>query len=253
MKPTIRVSLYTALLIATLPVLVLATPEPNKGAYQKSLELNEKGALALQNHETERALELFQQSYNIDQSNITAAYNLAGAFAALHREEEGIKLLTPIVKTYSKDAGLFTRLGDLHFSNKNIDAAQLNYERAMKIENGYPGVAAKLGVIYTMKNKYKDAEKMLTKAVAETPDDAKTLANYASILLMNKKPEESIRAAKKSLQGKVEAGTYVTLGQAYELSKDPANAVIAYEKAKALGDSRPELAERLSALKKANS
>lgn len=252
MKSTISFYLALFTLVFTLPASVLSAPEP-KSISPKSLELNEKGALALQNHETERALDLFQQAYNIDPSNVTAAYNLAGAFAALHREEEGIKLLTPIVKTYSTDAGLFARLGDLHFSNQNVEAAQLNYERAIKIEKDYSGIPAKLGVIYSMKKRYKEAEQMLSKAVTEAPEDPKALANYASILLINKKPEESIRAAKKSLQGKVEATTYVTLGQAYELSKDPANAIISYEKAKALGDNRPELTERLSSLKKLNS
>jgi len=242
-----------ALIVVTFIFVANSFAAPNNsGVNSKSLELNEKGAQALQAHDTEQALKLFQQAYDIDNSNLTAAYNLAGAFVASNRESDAITLLNKVVKKYNSDAGLFARLGDVYFSNQDIDNALTAYEKTLALDKAYPNVAAKLGVIYTMKKKYVQAEKMLSSAVSESPEDARTLANYASILLINKKGSDAVGAAKKSLQHKVEATTYVTLGQAYELLKDPSNAIISYEKALALGNMTPDLRERLESLKKKN-
>ncbi len=215
----------------------------------KSLELNEKGAVAMQAHDNEGAEKLFKQAYDIDPSNITAAYNLAGSYVANKKESEAIKLLSGIAKSNPKDAGIYARLGDAHFSNQNVNEARNAYEKAYALDSNYPSIPMKLGVIYSMNNKLNKAEKMLEKAVEQNPEDSKTLANLASVLLANKKPEEAIRAAKKSLQGKVAADTYITLGQSYDSIKEAKNALISYEKAMALGKSTPELLTRVKELK----
>ncbi|MDZ4787051.1 MAG: tetratricopeptide repeat protein [bacterium] len=229
--------------------LAFATPKDNYQPLPKSLEANEKGAIAMKSHDSLSAEKLFKEAYDLDQNNITAAYNLAGAYVVNHKEALAISLLNETIKKSDKDPELYVRLGDTYFSNQDIDKAAKAYEKALALDPSIPNVAMKLGTIYSMKNKLKDAEKMLTKAVEQAPLDPQALSNLASILLANNKAEESIRAAKKSLQQKVAANTYLTLGQAYDSMKDGGNALISYQKAIALGEKNPKLLDRVNKLK----
>lgn len=227
--------LFTSILLTSI---ANAAPAPQKQQVtevnQRSAELNEKGVAAIQKKDFKYAESLLRDAVSADPNNATAVYNLAGAYVTNQKDDQAIHLLEDFIQHHDGDAGIFARLGDAYFSNKNIAQAAKNYEKASKLDPGYPKLAKKMGAVYGMLNRMSDSEKMYLRAVKEDATDSESLSNLAAIYLVNRKPEDSIRAAKNALQQKVDGGTYVTLGSAYEMLSDFPNAVIAFEKALAL-------------------
>jgi len=103
--------------------------------------------------------------------------------------------------------------------------------------------------MYVLMHQYDQAEVMLKKAVQLFPTNAQIIANYASVLLINKKPDDAIGAAKLSLQIDPDPKTYITLGQAYQALNNPEMAEIAFEKGLLLGHDDPEVKKMLADLK----
>ncbi|MBN8549414.1 MAG: tetratricopeptide repeat protein [Deltaproteobacteria bacterium] len=252
-------------LVATLTVLVpnyswaapaAATQKetaPKATGNAASTELNEKGVQAVKSNDFAKAETLFRKSLSADSRNLTAVFNLAGVYLNNKRQKEAIALLNQYIKEYSKDAGLYARRGDVYFSLKDLDAAGRDYEHALKLEPEYPGVPSKLGTIYTLTRRTKDAEAMLMKAVAEEPKNGQLLQNLSALFLINGKAQESISTAKRALQVAPNSEVYVTLGNAYETLGDVKNSLISFQRASDLGDTRPELKAKIEELKKVNS
>ncbi|MCB0338092.1 MAG: tetratricopeptide repeat protein [Bdellovibrionales bacterium] len=228
-------------------------PEIDSKINRKSLELNEKGVRALMAREYDLAGDLFLQAVSADKYNLSAAYNLAGVYLIQRKEGAAITLLTDIASRYSDDPDIYIRLGDAYFSNQEPIKTKEAYAKAYSIDPEHPGLASKLGTIYSLLQDLPAAERMFTKAVEESPQDGQALLNLSSVLLANKKVEEAIRAAKKSLQHSVTSEAYLTLGSAYEEMKDLPNALIAFEKAASLGNKDPQLQERITSLRKISS
>lgn len=241
-------------LIFNLSTSALASPEP-KGknppsqGVPRSLELNEKGVHALKSKNLKLAEDLFRQAFAADPKNLTAAFNLAGTYISQKKEALAIQLLTDLTQQYGEDAGLFARLGDAYFSEKEISKAAVNYEKALAIEPTYPNLSLRLATIYTLQNRLKEAEKKFLEANKQDPNNWEILNSLSSVLLANNDGAGAIRTAKRSLQLKATTDAYVNLGNAYEIMKDKPNALIAFEKAQALGDNRAELKEKIETLK----
>jgi tetratricopeptide (TPR) repeat protein len=222
-----------------------AAPKP----VNKSVQLNDQGAALAAKAQYKESEELFRQAVAADSKNITAVYNLAGAYLANKKEDAAIALLTEYTAKLNKDAGLFGRLGDAYFGKKNLALAITNYEKALKIEPNYPKLAGKLATAYLLQNRISDSERMFIAAVNSDPKDGQMLENLSNVLLANHKPDQAVSAAKRALQVKPSAGLYVTLGAAYENMKDFKNALISYERAVDLGSTDPNLKEKISQVK----
>ena len=218
----------------------------------KSLELNELGAQALKGKDLKRAEQMFKDAIAADRNNLTAVFNLAGVYITQKKEDVAISLLKDYTDRYDKDASLYVRMGDAYFSSRNLPGAHKSYEKAWSLDPNYSGLAGKLASIYTLYNDYPKAELYLKKVVDQNPRDAQALANLSSIFLANGKIQESIATAKLALQVKVSSDVYVTLGNAYELSGDKPNSLIAFERARDLGDKRPEITDKIKTLKSAS-
>lgn len=50
------------------------------------------------------------------------------------------------------------RLADCYFSQRQVDTAIANYEKAFAIDTKYPRLTSKLGTVYGLKSRFKDAE-----------------------------------------------------------------------------------------------
>lgn len=237
--------LYVSLAVA-LPTSLFAVPAPTQNQAPKvsgnaaSIELNEKGVLAMKQNDFAKAESLFRKSLASDSRNLTAAYNLAGVYLNNKRQKEALALLNQYIKDFSKDSGLYARRGDVQFSLKEIELAAKDYEQALQLEPGYPGLTAKLSTIYTLQRRMPDAEKMLLRAVEQEPKNGQLLQNLSAMFLVNGKPNESISTAKRALQVNPNAEIYITLGNAYEALGDAKNSLISFQRASDLGDARPE-------------
>jgi tetratricopeptide (TPR) repeat protein len=251
--------LRSLILISCLLVLstTSATAAPaNTGqaaANPKSLELNEKGVAAIRSKDYPQAEKAFRAALAADRGNLSAVFNLAGMYVLDKRQGAAVELLNEYIKKFPTDPGLHARLGDTYFSMKKVTEASKSYEQAVKLDPTYQGIARKLSSTYIILNKLKDAEMMLLKAVEEAPDDGELLGSLSSVFLANGKPDKAVSAAKRALRVSPKAEIYVTMGTAYELLKDYKNALISMERARDLGDSSKELAEKIDFLKKQTS
>lgn len=243
-------------LLSLLSVLIFCPPQlmaqntTKTKVSSRSLRLNEQGATAARNRQLDRAEQLFKQAIAADSYNLTAVFNLAGVYAMNKKEVEAKKLLEDYIKRSPNDAALHARLGDVNFSLEKPSDALKEYQKALELDPNYPSVHAKMAPIFIMQNRPKEAEVALLSAIKEDPKSAILYRNLSAVLLANGKNEESIAAAKKALQMEVSADAYVTLGTAYELSKDLKNALIAYHRALDLGDKRPELKAKIAQLER---
>lgn len=216
----------------------------------RSLELNEQGVKLVNSGKFQDAEDTFRAALNADPGNLTAVFNLAGMFIQNKKEGLAVDILQKYAKENPADPALQARLGDAFFVKKDLQSAYNYYSAAYKLDPKYPGVAGKLGTLHAMGKQLTEAEKMFQEAVTLEPKNAQFLANYSSLLLANKKPKEAVVAAKRSLQVAPSSETYVTLAAAYEDLRDKKNALAAYERAKELGDKRPELEKKIADLKK---
>lgn len=218
-----------------------------------SFDLNEQGVEAIRQKDFVRAEQLFKKSLEADSGNLTAAFNYSGMLINNKRQTDAIELLTGYIAKFKDDAGLFVRRGDAFFSVKDVKAALSDYEKALQLEPKYEGLPAKLSTVYALTNRTKDAERVLLMAVEQDPKNAQLLQNLSNIFLVNGDAEKAISTAKLALQISPSSELYVTLGNAYENKRDFKNSLIAFERALDLGDKRPELQEKIEALKKVQS
>ena len=135
----------------------------------KSVELNQQGIIALKQNNTKLAEDFFRRAIEVDAGNLTAAYNLAGVLIHNKKKDEALTLLENYTKRYPDDAGLFSSYGDILLSLsknseetngetkgddfENLKKATENYEKAFAIDKNYPGLTAKLGLVYALLNR----------------------------------------------------------------------------------------------------
>ena len=208
----------------------------------------QRGATEAQKNQFIKAEESFKQALSADPYNLTAVYNLAGVYAFNKKEVEAKKLLEKYLAQQPNNPDLHARLGDIYFSLKNTDSALSQYKKTLDLNPDYRGIYAKMSSIYLMKNNTKDAEVALRIAIKEAPKNANLQRNFSAVLLANGKKEEAIAVAKKALQLESSADAYITLGTAYEMSKDNKNALIAYKRAYDLGNKSLELKNKIDEL-----
>lgn len=223
--------------------------EASKGN-PRSIELNEKGTAAAHAGDLERAQTYFRDALSADPYNLTAVFNLAGMYVTQHKEPIAITLLEDYVKRYPNDAGLLIRLADVYFGTEQVNDAVTYYERGFELDDAYPRVAEKLGAAYTLTNKPEKAEQMFELAVKQAPKNGRLYANLSSLQLSNGKIDAAIASAKKALHLNPTSEVYVTLGTAYELQENYKSSLIAFERARDMGDTRAELKQKIKALKK---
>lgn len=246
---------WLSALFCLLGILVLALPEflnaeaPHSlPAKNKSLQLNEQAVQAAAHARYDEAEALLRQSLDADAGNVSAAFNLASVLIARHKEQEAIVLLRKYKEHAPEDARLMTRLGDAYFSAKQIDDALDAYKRALSLDSQLDHLHQKLAAVYSLKNDLPRSEIHLEKASTAAPENAALIANLAGVKLAAGKVDEAIAHAKRAIQLDPTAAVYVTLGTAYELNKDYPNSIIAFERARDLGDARPELAAKIREL-----
>jgi tetratricopeptide (TPR) repeat protein len=215
---------------------------------QRSLELNERGVLAIKARDFNQAQDLFTKALEIDSRNITAVFNLAGMYITNKKEPQAVSLLSRYTKDFPKDAGLQARLGDAYFGSQDPKNATSAYEAALKLDPSYPGLPAKLGTLYAMQHKLDKAAVMYERAIKANPKDLQSLKNLSSIYLALKKPQQSVTTAKKALQISSSGDLYATLGIAYQELHDDKNALNAFLRAQEMGHKDPNLAKAIEGL-----
>lgn len=234
-----------------IPLLSLAAPmkEGVKLGDSKSIELNESGVAAMKSKDFVTAEENFKKALSANKQNITAAYNLAGAYILNKKEGDAITFLKGYLADYNQDAGLWVRLGDAQLSQAKPKEAITSYHKARALAPQYAGLSKRIASTYTLIGDFAAAEQYYLEVVKATPQDLESLTNLSSIFLAREKPDMAISSAKRAIQIKPSSQLYSTLAGAYESRKEWGNAIISLEKAIALGDVTENTKKRLTNLK----
>ena len=250
------ICLIVAVLLA-LPLEGLAqsiqNPQTISAKSKKSLLLNEQGAKAASKNEIKKAENLLKEALAADDQNLSAVFNLASVYITQKKHAEAIGLLELYIKRNVKDVGLLVRLGDAQFDSQNLKKAEEAYQNARKLDPEFKGLSKKLGTVYSLLNKLDLSEDYFELASKNEPKDATLFGNLASIKLANGKISEAIANAKRAIQINPSQQVYVTLGTAYEMQKDYAKSLIAFERARDLGDDRSELEQKIQEIRKLSS
>lgn len=251
MSPTIFSRILAALIFSAVVVALpaIAAPAPaKKGSRELSAELNERGAKAYAAEDFVAAEDNFRRAIEADAGNLAAVANLTGTYLINKKSDAALSLVQSYIARVPQDAELNLRLGDVHFSRKELIPAAAAYEKAYQLNPQIKGLPAKLASVYVLNNRIADAETMLLKAVEQDPKNPAMLSSLAGIYLERGKPAESIAVVKRALQIKATPGLYVTMGDAYERLGDERSALISYRRARDMGGTRPELDQKISEL-----
>ncbi len=237
-----------------LPLLLLSLSAPVPAAFAgpppetvaswrvRSVQLNEEGVRALNQHNVEAAEALFRGAIDLDSSNSVAALNLAGVLLAENRAKQSLPLLREHAAKRPGDASFQAALGDAYCSTKRLGEAARHYRRALAIQPSYPGIAAKLGTIYSTQRQAAKAVEMYEAAVALNPRDWQSLANLSALYLAQGKPLLAVESAQRSVRLNPRPDTWVALAAAYQKAGDPANALLSFKRATDLGNDDPKVA-----------
>lgn len=216
---------------------------------ERSLELNERGVAAASTQNYEHAESLLKEALETDTGNISAAVNLASVLMAQKKNNEALKILEQYKSQVADDPGFYAQLGDVYFSSKKTDLALKTYLKVLSLDPAYPAIHSKIATIYSLKNDLKNSEVYFDQALKLDKKNASLYGSLASIKLANGKIDEAIAHAKRAIQLKPTKEVYVTLGTAYELQNDLKSSIIAFERARDLGDTRPELQDKINSFK----
>lgn len=248
--------IVTSLLLASPAALAAPTAQSDypkldaSKANPRALEANERGVALLAKGDVKGAEDEFKRAVEIDPGNLTAAYNLSGSYIVNEKREKAVKLLEEYTQKYPFDAGLWIRLGDVYFSSERVKDAIVAYEKGFALDRKYPKLTPRMGMAYALDKRMPDSERMYRLAAEESPKDVEVLGNLSSLLLGSGKVDEAITFAKRSVQVNPTSRVFVTLGSAYEVKKQPKQALAAYERAIELGDKSPEVQTKVTTLKK---
>lgn len=215
----------------------------------RSKELNEQGVKAVSAKRYDEAETLFKQAIGLDSGNLSAVFNLASVYLQNKKEQAAIDLLKRYVELAPNDIGIAIRLGDAYFASRDPRRARDVYEAAYSKAPKYPELPSKLASCSLALKDFKAAESYLKKSSELEPKNAEVLTNLSSVLLANGKPRDAIAVAKRAVQITATSELYLILGNSYELFKDGQNAIIAYERARDLGDKSKELETKIAALR----
>jgi tetratricopeptide (TPR) repeat protein len=257
---TLLIAVASALLFLSFATFLYAAP-PERGSSsatspqsKQSATLNEKGTALAHQGKLKEAEEVFREAVSLDSKNLSAIFNLGSVLIQHDKLEEAIHLLERHAKNAGNDAGLFTRLGDAYFSKKNLPSARKNYEKALSLNPNIPKVPARLGTVYSLSEDLPHnldlAIKQYLHAVEQEPSNKEYLSNLVNLYLATKESHKAVSTAKRALQVAPSAEIYASLGAAYELQKEWKNSLIAYRRAKDLGDTRDELKEKIEILER---
>ena len=75
-----------------------------------------------------------------------------------------LNLLQQYTQANPKDAGLWARLGDAHFSNKDIDNAMKAYKKSLSLDGSNVEATKRLATVYSLANDTKNSETFTKKS-----------------------------------------------------------------------------------------
>lgn len=219
--------------------LARSTTDPRSApltAAEKSMSLNEEGVELIFHGDHISGLKKLEAANELDSSNTTVLYNLAGLYIANGETKKAVQAMENAVKIQPKDLSFLNRLAESHFADSNIDSAVNTFERIVEIDPGYQQALLRLGTLYGMQKRWDLAEAKLKEAAELEGSDARVLSNLGSVLVVQKKFKEAVPVLVKAQAVKETPANCVALGIAHEALGETDEAIKFFSHAKELGE-----------------
>lgn len=127
-------------------------------------------------------------------------------------------------------------MGDTYDKLKDYPQAETTFKHAISVSPNYWAVYNWIGFFYFRHAKYADAEIMFRKAFELAPGNQRALYNLGAMYLLEGRYQEAIDTFQRSIQLRPTMSAYSDLGTAYFYQRQYADAITAYEKARALDE-----------------
>jgi Flp pilus assembly protein TadD len=227
------------------PVNVEVTPQ------DRAFSLNELGVELVLKGDKERGHEALREAAKLDPKNPTIFYNLAGLYLSRGDIRSALEAVNRCIALRPEDLSFLHRLGEIHFAAGNYaDAAEV-FEQIAGKNPKFNEVLFHLGTVYAMQERWELAEDSLRKAVKLYPSHSSLETNLANVLIMQQKFAEAASLLESVERREPSAETSLALGIALEGAGKLEQAASSYRRAKELGSTDPQLAQRIAALEKA--
>jgi tetratricopeptide (TPR) repeat protein len=152
----------------------MTAPEEGKRRAQR---LSNRGAVYLQDGESEKALPLLRRAHELLPEDVAIAINLAGAYILQGRHEAAIPILERALAHEPENEMLWTNLGAAYLGNPILAtdeqqrAAIEAFERAIEIDPLAPNVHYNLGLIHRDRGEDEQAIHRFRQAIQANPHD----------------------------------------------------------------------------------
>lgn len=133
--------------------------------------------LAYENLERQQLAEdFFHKAYDLAKNNVKAGISIVGLLFENQKYLEAEELAEDLLQ-FSENDRLFYYLAEVKFMKSDFDSAMKHYSYAIKLNDKCALYFFKLGLAYTMKGYYKEAEQSYCSALVIEPDNP--TYNYA--------------------------------------------------------------------------
>lgn len=120
--------------------------------------------------------DFFRKSYSLSKSNVKAGISIVSFLFETQKYQEAEMLAQDLLQ-FSEDDRLFYFLAEIKFMKSDFDSALKHYSYAIKLNDKCALYFFKLGLAYTLKGYYKEAEQSFCSALVIEPENQ--TFNYA--------------------------------------------------------------------------
>jgi tetratricopeptide (TPR) repeat protein len=208
----------TALLLSCAIALLLPLGGCTRSPQQKYAKFLERGNAQLQKHEYNRAVLEFKNALVINPKSAEAQYQLALAYLGGNDARRAAASLWRSLELDPKYTRAELKLSQMAVESRDpaeLREAEKHLRHVLAISPADPDALSTLAVTQWKLGKHEEAEKILTQACADFPQNLKLSINLAKLKLVQKDPSGAEAILKSVADNSTLADAAVTLGQFY--------------------------------------
>lgn len=165
--------------------------KPNEKLFSEALRAYKSGA-------PQHAIGLLQQLIETEPENADAWHNCGAILSGLGQQNEALEYLKKAVELEGENALFLSSLGSLLEGLGQTQEACQYLAKAIEIDADFMPAYLRLAKLYQDMGSYEQAEGLAVKALQLEPQSSETWMRYATILDLQKRYRESMRAYKNA-------------------------------------------------------
>jgi protein O-mannosyl-transferase len=175
---------------------------------------------------------LFRHTLAVTEDHYMNHYNLATAFNAAGKYDEGVQQLELALRLNANDAKVYNNLGFALDKQGRSDDAIANYRKALQLDPAYVDAMINLGITLGKTGQTAEAMELLEKALQRKPDLSEAHYNLGNLFVRNGRLDEGIAEYQAAIRlNPVDADAHNNLGVALSRMNRVDDAIIEFRAA----------------------